>query len=40
MAKQKQKKRADGRIQKSFRFNGKRYYVYGDSDKEVERKAV
>ena len=25
----KQKKRGDGRISKSFRFNGKRYYVYG-----------
>jgi len=40
MAKKKQKTREDGRLQKSFRFNGKRYFVYGHDSKEVERKAV
>lgn len=37
---QKQRKRADGRLQKSFMFNGKRYYVYGYDKQEVERKAL
>ncbi len=34
----KQKKRADGRIQTSFMFKGHRYYVYGYDKQEVERK--
>lgn len=35
MAKQKQKKRSDGRLCKTFRFNGKRYFVYGKSEQEL-----
>lgn len=35
MAKSKQKKREDGRLCRSFRYNGKRYYVYGHSDQEL-----
>lgn len=35
MAKKKQKKREDGRLCRSFRYNGKRYYVYGRSDQEL-----
>lgn len=34
-----QKKRADGRIQKSFRINGKRYYAYGSTAAEAEAAA-
>ena len=33
-----QKKRADGRFQKSFTFNGSRYYVYGRSMQELDEK--
>ncbi len=29
------KKRADGRYQKSFRLNGKKYVVYGKNSKEL-----
>lgn len=32
------KKRADGRLQRSFTFNGKRYFVYGHSKAELDRK--
>jgi integrase len=32
----KQKKRTDGRLQKAFTFNGKRYYVYGYSSSELD----
>lgn len=32
------KKRADGRLQKSFTYNGKRYYVYGYSKQELDEK--
>lgn len=31
----KQKKRQDGRLQKAFTFNGKRYYVYGRTTQEL-----
>ena len=34
----KQKKRSDGRIQISFTFEGKRYYVYGNCKQEAEEK--
>ena len=37
MAKKKQKARQDGRLQKSFTFNGKRYYVYGKSVQELSQ---
>lgn len=33
------KKRKDGRRQKSFRIDGRRYYVYGDSQRELDKKA-
>lgn len=36
MARQKQKKRADGRLRRVFTFNGKKYYVYGYSSQELE----
>ena len=32
------KKRADGRLQRSFTFDGKRYYVYGRTNKELNDK--
>ena len=35
MAKQKQKKRADGRYCKSFRYNGKKVYVYARTEQEL-----
>ena len=35
----KNKKRADGRLQKCITFNGKKYYVYAKSRDELERKA-
>ena len=38
MAKQKRKKRADGRLSSSFTYNGKRYYVYGQTAKELKEK--
>lgn len=34
----KQKKRSDGRLAKTFVFNGKRYYVYGRSPEELDQK--
>lgn len=36
----KQKKRADGRIVKTFTFNGKKYFAYGYDKQEAERKAI
>lgn len=40
MARQKKSKRDDGRLQTSFTFNGKRYFVYGYTQDELEaRKA-
>ena len=36
----KTKKRADGRIVKTFTFNGKKYFAYGHDKQEAERKAV
>jgi integrase len=38
MAKKKKNQRADGRLQKSFTYNGKRYYVYGHDKDELEQK--
>ncbi len=35
-----QKKRADGRIAKTFTFNGKKYFAYGRDKQEAERKAI
>ncbi len=36
MARQKRAKRDDGRLQKSFMYNGKRYFVYGRTNDELE----
>ena len=36
---EKKKKRADGRYQVSFRFNGKKYYGYGSTQKEAAQQA-
>ena len=36
----KQKKRADGRLQKTFTFEGKKYFVYGRTKEEVEDKLL
>lgn len=33
------KKRADGRLQKSFTYNGKRYFVYGKDSAELDQRA-
>ena len=35
-----QKKRTDGRLQKTFSFNGKRYFVYGYSAQELEKNFI
>ena len=36
----KTKKRADGRIVKTFTFNGKKFFAYGHDKQEAERKAI
>lgn len=36
----KQKKRADGRLQKTFTFEGKKYFVYGRTKEELEDKLL
>lgn len=40
MARRKTAKREDGRIQKSFTYNGKRYFIYGYSSAELDDKYI